>query len=217
MRSSSSASRMLDADESRITADGGRILLDGTPSRLDYWQVAREIDWKRPITGTAPFNPPASASSIGKNIARLDLPAKVAGGAFIHDLEMPGMIHGRVMRPPSYGARLESLDESAVTRLPGVIKIWRSGDFVGVCCEHEYQAVKALEAIRAGARWIESEVSSDSRSWRELLPTLRSIDSQTEVGERPSRAGKRAPRVRDLLAPADRARLDGAVVRGCTL
>ena len=127
------ASRMLDADESRITADGGRILLDGTPSRLDYWQVAREIDWKRPITGTAPFNPPASSSSIGKNIARLDLLAKVAGGAFIHDLEMPGMIHGRVMRPPSYGARLESLDESAVMRLPGVIKIWRSGDFVGVC------------------------------------------------------------------------------------
>jgi nicotinate dehydrogenase subunit B len=182
------ASRMLDADDSRVTADGGRILLDGTPSRLDYWQVAREIDWKRPITGTAPFNPPVRSTSIGKNVARLDLPAKVTGSAFIHDLEIPGMIHGRVMRPPSYGARLESLDESAVIRMPGVTKIWRNGDFVGVCCEHEYQAVKALEAIRTSARWIESEVSADSRSWRELLPTLRSIDSQAEVGERPAAA-----------------------------
>ncbi len=172
------AARMLDADESRVTADGGRILLDGTPSGLDYWSVAREVDWKRAITGTAPFSSAESSTSIGKNVARLDLPAKVAGSAFIHDFELPGMIHGRVMRPPSYGARLESLDESAAARLPGVVKIWRSGDFVGVCCEREYQAVKAIEAIRAAARWIESEVSADTRSWRELLPTLRSIDSR---------------------------------------
>lgn len=179
------AARMLDADESRITADGGLILLDGAPSGLDYWQVAREIDWKQPITGTAPLNSIDRSTSIGKNVARLDLPAKVAGNAFIHDLEIPGMLHGQVMRPPSYGARLESFDPSAAERMPGVIKIWRSGDFVGVCCEREYQALKALDAIRAGARWIESEVSADTRSWRELLPTLRSIDSETEVGERP--------------------------------
>jgi nicotinate dehydrogenase subunit B len=182
------AARMLDADQSRVAAEGGLILLDRAPSGLDYWQVAREVDWQRPITGTAPFAAPGGSTSIGKSLARLDLPAKVAGAAFIHDLELPGMLHGRVMRPPSYGARLDSLDTSAVERLPGVVKIWRSGDFVGVCCEREYEAVKALEAIRAGARWIESEVSADTRSWRELLPTLRSIDSQTEAGEPPAAA-----------------------------
>ncbi|MGA7871334.1 MAG: molybdopterin cofactor-binding domain-containing protein [Candidatus Binatus sp.] len=180
-----SAARMLDAEESRVAADGGLILLDGAPSGLDYWQVARKVDWKRPVTGTAPFATPGNSTALGKSVARLDLPAKVAGAAFIHDLELPGMLHGRVLRPPSYGARLGSLDTSAVERLPGVVKIWRSGDFVGVCCEREYQAVKALEALGAGARWIESEVSADTRSWRELLPTLRAIDSETEVGERP--------------------------------
>ena len=45
--------------QSRVTADGGLILLDGAPSGLDYWQVAREIDWQRPVTGTAPFAAPA--------------------------------------------------------------------------------------------------------------------------------------------------------------
>ena len=182
------AALMLDADVSRVSADGGLILLDGVPSGLDYWDVAREVDWKHPIAGTAPFNPHERSTSIGKSVARLDLPAKVAGAAFIHDLEIPGVIHGRVMRPPSYGARLESLDDSAAARLAGVIKILRSGDFVGVCCEHEYQALKALEVLSSGARWIEtdSEVSADSRSWRELLPTLRSIDSESEVGERPA-------------------------------
>jgi nicotinate dehydrogenase subunit B len=181
------AAQMLGAEDSRVAADGGLILLDGAPSGLDYWQVARDVDWKRPVTGTAPFAVPAGSTSLGKSVARLDLPAKVTGAAFIHDLEIPGMIHGRVMRPPSYGARLQSLDTSAVEQMPGVVKIWTSGDFVGVCCEREYQAVKALEAIRAGARWIESEVSAGTRSWRELLPTLRSIDSESEVGERPAR------------------------------
>ena len=178
------AARMLKVDESRATAYGGLILLDGAPSGLDYWQVAREVDWQRPVTGTAPFAAPADSSVLGKSVARLDLPAKVAGAAFIHDLELPNMLHGRVMRPPSNGARLESLDTSAVERMPGVVKIWRSGDFVGVCCDREYQAVKALEAIRAGARWFESEVSAGARNWRELLPTLRSIDSENETGER---------------------------------
>ena len=180
--------RMLGAEESRVTADGGFILLDGARSGLDYWQVAREVDWKRPISGTASFAAAGSASSIGTSVARLDLPAKVAGRAFIHDLELPNMLHGRVLRPPSQGARLQSLDESAAERMPGVVKIWRSGDFVGICCEREYQAVKALESIRAGARWIESEVSAGAQSWREWLPTLRSIDSDTEAGERPPAA-----------------------------
>ena len=109
---------------------------------------------------------------------------------------------------------LESLDESAVERMPGVVKIWRSGDFVGVCCEREYQAVKALEAIRAGARWIESEVSAGARIWRELLPTLRSIDSENEAGERAAAKRRRAARVGDVFAAADCACFDGAVVRG---
>jgi nicotinate dehydrogenase subunit B len=79
------AARMLQVDATRVTVEGGRILLDGTASRLDYWQVAPHVDWKRPITGSAAFSRPQSATSIGKSIARLDLPGKVIGGTFIHD------------------------------------------------------------------------------------------------------------------------------------
>ncbi len=53
-----------------------------------------------------------TAAPIGSSMARVDLLSKVTGGGFIHDLEMPAMLHGRVLRPPSYGARLESLDRS---------------------------------------------------------------------------------------------------------
>jgi nicotinate dehydrogenase subunit B len=180
------AALLLKVDASQITADGGQILLDGKPSGLDYWQVAARVDWKRPVTGTIAFTP--SRTHIGRSVARVDLLSKVTGGGFIHDLEMPGMLHGRVLRPPSYGARLESLDRSRAEALPGVVSIWCSGDFVGVCCEREYQAVKALEALRVGARWLESETAQESRSWKELLPSLRSIDSEAEVGARPASA-----------------------------
>ena len=180
------AARMLQADAARVTAEGGVILLDGVPSRLDYWQVAPHVDWKRPITGASAPSGPGAGTHIGKSVPRLDLPQKVVGGAFIHDLELPGMLHGRVLRPPSYGARLTSLDLSAAEHLPGIVKILRSGDFIGVCCEREYQAVKALETLRGSAHWTESEeVFPAVQNWAECLPSLRSIDSETEVGQRP--------------------------------
>jgi CO/xanthine dehydrogenase Mo-binding subunit len=183
------AAAMLNADIARISVEEGAILLDGMKSRLDYWQVAPRVDWKRTIAGTGALTKPQR--TIGKSIARFDLPPKIAGGAFIHDLELPNMIHARVLRPPSNGAHLESLDTSAAERLPGVVKIWRSGDFAGVCCEREYQAVKALEALRAGAKWIEDDAPIDQnwQNWKESLPRFRSVDSATEHGERPAAVG----------------------------
>jgi CO/xanthine dehydrogenase Mo-binding subunit len=177
------AAKMLTADAARLTTDGGVILVDGAPSNLDYWKVAPQVDWSRPVTGDALAAETRPARYVGNSVARLDLPQKVAGGGFIHDLELPGMVHGRVLRPPSYDARLGSFDSSPAQALAGVIAIAHSGDFVGVCCEGEYQAVKALEALRAGARWTESEVSTAGQNWSELLPSLRSIDSENEVGK----------------------------------
>jgi nicotinate dehydrogenase subunit B len=129
---------------------------------------------------------PVKFEYIGKSIPRQDLPPKITGGGFIQDLELPGMLHARVLRPPSIGARLEALDQSAAARLPGIIRIVHSGDFVGVCCEREYQAVRALAALRAGSRWIEEEGFELDQNWMRSLPRLRSIDSESEQGEAPS-------------------------------
>ncbi len=178
-------------DASRVSAADGWILLDGVRTALDYWTVASEIDWKRPITGDVEFSPLDAHSAIGASVPRLDLPGKIAGGGFIHDLEFPAMLHGRVLRPSSWGARLAELDPSHAERMPGVVTVWRSGDFVGVCAETEYDAVKALDALRASARWDESELSAPDRNWRDWLPTLRSIDSEAESGQPPSPANLR--------------------------
>jgi nicotinate dehydrogenase subunit B len=176
------AAQMLNVDVSRLSLDDGTILLDNAPSGLDYWMIARGIDFKRPIAGLAPLTNPPSTRYLGKSVARVDLPGKITGGGFIQDFELPGMLHARVLRPQSNGAHLESLDLSAVSRLPGVVNIWRSGDFVGVCCEREYQAVKALDALYAGAKWIEDESWPISQDWAKSLPGMRSIDSESELG-----------------------------------
>ena len=177
------AARSLNVDAARLRVDAGAILLDGTRSELDYWKLAPNIDWNLPVSGTAPLMRGNDGNYIGANVARFDLPAKITGGAFVQDLELPGMLHGRVLRPPWPDMHLIEFDQSAAQKLPGVVKIWRSGDFVGVCCEREYQAVKALETLRANAKWNEDARLPGGQNWKEWLPTQRAVDSHSEVGD----------------------------------
>jgi len=177
------AARMLNADALRVAAEGGAILLDGAPSGLDYWTVAQKLDLSEPITIDVDAGSQERNTYIGKSIPRRDLPQKIAGGVFMQDLELPGMLHARVLRPPSLGAHLEALDESLAARLPGVVRIVRRGDFVGVCCEREYQAVRALAALRAASRWIEDEGFQLDQNWTRSLPSLPAVDSESEQGQ----------------------------------
>ncbi len=177
------AARSLNVDAARLRVEAGTITLDRKRSELNYWKLAPNIDWQVPVSGTAPLIRSARANYIGANVARFDLPAKVTGAAFVQDLELPGMLHGRVLRPPSPDMHLIDFDRSAAEKLPGIVKIWRSGDFVGVCCEREYQAVKALEALRANAKWCDDARLPAGQKWKEWLPTQRAVDSYTEIGD----------------------------------
>src|SRR5215472_2529260 len=82
-----------------ITASDGR--------KLGYGELAAELDLDREVTATAAPKPPAKHTIVGRPVPRRDIPAKVTGGAvYLQDLRLPGMVHGRVVRPPRYGARL---------------------------------------------------------------------------------------------------------------
>jgi len=98
----------------------------------------------------------ASHSVIGRPLARVDIPAKVCGEVvYVQDLRLPGMVHARVVRPPSYGARLRALDTSLVERTPGFLKVVRDGDFIAVIAEREYQAIAAARVLAKAASWDE--------------------------------------------------------------
>ena len=62
---------------------------------------------------------------------------------------MPGMLHGRVVRPPAIGAKLESVDESSVAGIPGLLKVVREGNFLAVVAEGEWPAIKAARELKA--------------------------------------------------------------------
>jgi nicotinate dehydrogenase subunit B len=94
---------------------------------------------------------------VGQSVPRVDLPAKATGElVYVHDMRVPGMLHGRVVRPPYagvdagdfVGTSLIAVDESSVRDVPGLVAVIRIGDFVGVVAEREENAVKAAAQLK---------------------------------------------------------------------
>ena len=101
--------------------------------------------FQRRITLKAPLKRPAEYRIVGQPIPRIDLPRKISGAAsFVHDVRLPGMLHARVVRPPSPGAKLISLDESSV---PAVLVV-HLNNFIAVVAEREEQAVDAAQQLK---------------------------------------------------------------------
>ena len=95
-----------------LSVENGKFLRAGSDTGRDYWSMAGEIALDRRASGTAPTKRPSTYSIVGKHLPRLDLPAKVAGAGFIHDIAPENVLHARVLRQPWRGAHLAALDES---------------------------------------------------------------------------------------------------------
>jgi nicotinate dehydrogenase subunit B len=147
------AAKRLGVDATTLTvADGVISAPDGR--KVSYGDLARDADLHREVSGKARPKPPSAHTIVGKPIERLDIPGKVTGGvAYVQDLRLPGMAHGRVVRPPQYGAKLQTIDEAAVKAMPGVVAVVRDGSFLGVIAEREEQAIKASVALDKSAKW----------------------------------------------------------------
>nr|WKF60359.1 Nicotinate dehydrogenase subunit B [Paraburkholderia busanensis] len=131
---------------------------------LDGRSLTLELDTATPVKD------PSTYRLVGRSSPRVDLPAKATGKlTFVHDMRVPGMLHGRVVRPPYggidsgafVGASLDSVDRDSVAHLPGVRAVVVIGDFVGVVAEREEQAIRAAQTLRV--------------TWKPL-PPLASLD-----------------------------------------
>jgi len=148
------AAKRLGVEAGKLAVAGGAITApDGR--KATYGELARDADFHREVNANAKPKAPASHTIVGKSIERFDIPGKVTGGiAYVQDLRLPGMLHGRVVRPPSYGAKLETIDEAAIKAMPGVVGVVRDGSFLGVIAEREEQAIKAGLALGKSAKWL---------------------------------------------------------------
>jgi len=120
---------------------------------------------------------PNQYAVMGRSIRRVDIPAKVTGGAaYVQDMRLAGMVHARIVRPPSYGAELVAVATETVEAMPGVVKVVRDGNFLAVIAEKEFQAIEAMRALTAAAQWREIASLPEAESLPDFLTQLPAQD-----------------------------------------
>lgn len=131
-------------------ADGTIIATSDKTKRVTYGELVAGRKFNLPLSATAKRKAASEWKVLGAPAMRLDMAAMVTGQfEYVHNVTVPGMLHGRVVRPPRLGARLVSVDESSVGRISGVVKVVRRKDFVGVVAERQWQAAQAAQQLKA--------------------------------------------------------------------
>jgi nicotinate dehydrogenase subunit B len=163
------ASTQLVAREGAVHAEGGR--------RIAYAELVAGQGLHVRAQPHSKLKDPGARTTMGKSIARVDIPAKVTGGAsYVHDLRLPEMVHARVVRPPQPGAKLTSLDVSFLERLPGFVKLVRDGSYVAVIATKEFQAIQAMRALADRATWSEGALpQGDVYAHLQRLPSENTV------------------------------------------
>ena len=143
------------AAESLRTANGQAIAPDG--QSIGYAALVAGDHAELLLDTTTLTKPVADYSVVGTSAPRVDITPKVTGQAvYVHDVRLPGMLHGRVVRPPYagldagpfVGTSLRAVDEDSIAHIPGIVKLVVIGDFVGIVAQREEQADAAMHALR---------------------------------------------------------------------
>ena len=184
------AAEKLQVPLDRLTVDDGVVSVAGDPSmRTHYGELVGgrffdvPLKWNGKygnslhVEGVAKPKNPSQYRVVGQPVPRRDLPGKVfAETEFAVHVTVPGMVHGRMVRPRIPGSRVVAVDESSISDIPDV-KVVRRGDFVGVVAEHEWDAIQAAD--RLNVTWEEPETAFPTTS-EELHDHIRRAPAQGE-------------------------------------
>src|SRR5450631_134558 len=150
------AAERLELSEQDLVVEDG--LIRGRDNRsVSYGELIAGENVRLELADHVPVKTVDSYTIVGQSVPRTDLPAKATGElVYVHDVRVPGMLHGRVVRPPYagvdagafVGTSLVAVDEASVADIPGLVAVVRIGDFVGVIAEREENAVKAAAQLR---------------------------------------------------------------------
>ncbi|SFP68777.1 CO or xanthine dehydrogenase, Mo-binding subunit [Bradyrhizobium sp. Ghvi] len=185
------ASERLGVDAALLGVEDGTISGPGNV-RTSYWELASEVSLDQEASVGASAKTVAKRAVAGHSVQRIDIPDKVfARPRFIHDSELPDLVHGRVLRPVLPGAKLRMLDEATVRSIFGLISVVRDGSFAGVVADSETSAEAALKALRRGATWSAGEPLPDENN---LAGFLRSQPVETTIIDTRAAATTRATR-----------------------
>jgi CO/xanthine dehydrogenase Mo-binding subunit len=154
------ASVRLGAPVSQLSVTDGVVSVVGNGHKVSYASLlgGKRFNRQIPATGNgwglklAPDVPAKNYKdykTVGKSVPRVDLPPKfTAQFTYVQDVRVPGMLHGRVVRPPTVTAKPSSVDEDSIKSIPGIVKVVRDGSFVGVVAQTEWAAIQAVKALK---------------------------------------------------------------------
>jgi len=141
--------------EGLVIEDG---LIRGKDNRsVSYGELIAGETIRLELADDVPVKSVGAYTIVGRSVPRVDLPAKATGElVYVHDMRVPGMLHGRVVRPPYAGVdvgdfignSLIAVDEASVRGIPGLVAVVRIGDFVGIVAEREENAIKAAALLK---------------------------------------------------------------------
>lgn len=150
------AAERLELPVEQLSIEDG--LIRGHDNRsVSYGELISDDTIRLELADEMPVKAVGAYSIVGQSVPRVDLPAKATGElVYVHDVRVPGMLHGRVVRPPYagvdagafVGTSLVAVDEGSVRDVPGLVAVVRIGDFVGVIAEREENAIKAAAQLK---------------------------------------------------------------------
>lgn len=144
----------LNCSPTELSVQDGVFRRNDAATGHDYWNFVAPDDFAHDIEGNAKTKPHAEYRYVGKPAPRRDLPAKVTGAAFVHDMVRPDMLHARILRQPCRGAHLAAFDEAAVHRAEhGDFRVVRVGNFVAFAGADECVVQRAATIAPMHAKW----------------------------------------------------------------
>lgn len=168
------ASRLSVAHDQLIAKDGAVTVRNDPSTQIAYGALVGGRKFNLTLSRTAQRKHPSEWTVLGQSVPRADIPALVtARTEFVHNVRIPGMLHGRVVRPPAPGARLMHVDDASIKDMPGIVKVVVKNDFVGIVAEKPWQAIQAVNRVKV--------------TWTGVgLPEIRSFYEQmrTQAGSR---------------------------------
>jgi CO/xanthine dehydrogenase Mo-binding subunit len=193
----SMAAKKLKVEPSDLSASEGKITSKTTHRSVSYSALIGGKNFSLKVDKAAEGKDPSQFKIVGRSIPRVDIPGKVTGQfTYMQDFRLPGMLHGRVVRPPGIGATLQSIDEDSVNDIPGLIRVVRIGNFVGVIAETEWGAIRASRRLKVN--WSSWEGLPDQSVLWEYVRGTKIVkeDVTSDVGQAAAALTRSATRLR---------------------
>ena len=169
----------LKASVDDLSVVDGAVHNKGAPSDVDYWSLIGDSETLLELPEEQELKSPGDYSIVGSSVERIDIPGKVFGDAsFIQDLRLPDMVHARIVRPPSERATIAKFDAASTESVPGVLKVVRDGNFVGVIAQREGQARAAAAELRRSIVW---DLVADMPDEQAVYGWLKTAETTTEL------------------------------------